>query len=571
MRVNRIILIMMLALLLAVWREPVVGWAAHNENNESSDVPLYFHVKSIHEGLPELDDPPDLSTPRASLVNMLRAAQDGDFERAAWSLSFQGLPHDKRSAAHLAKLFYYVLTQTVQIDYRNIPDRPNGALDAKTGSQSSDERGDPTHGRPRRSILVDDVPMRFGSAEIRIERVKPHEGDPAWLFSPRTVTKIEDIYERHGPGPLFARLPSSMQQGLVRDSVKWQWVLLFGIGASVTVLGWVANKLFRVGLGWMFPQQDREVNGLATPLGWLTGGAAFAIVTYELVAAPGTTVRNTYILTVILLVVGITWVCVHVIDLLSSILGRRYRKQMGPYEGEEVRLRLTSITVGRYAVVFLAIAIGLGLALYELHVIEDLSLSFLASAGVASALLGAAAHGVLGNMLAAVQIAMTKPVAIGDSVSFEDNWGFVEDITYAYVAIRTWDDRRVIVPLSYFISHPFENWSKSNTRIVKPIYLYADYRVDVDRVRKKFEELLENSDEWDKTVKPVIQVTGMSEKTLELRALCSAKNATNAWNLHCELRESLVRFLRMLEEGHFLPRDRVELTARSSEEKLPRR
>ncbi|GKS56851.1 hypothetical protein YTPLAS18_03780 [Nitrospira sp.] len=412
--------------------------------------------------------------------------------------------------------------------------------------------------------------MRLGYAEIRLERVKPDDGEPAWLFSPRTVIKIQDMYQRHGPGPLFAHLPVRVQRGLVRDSVKWQWMLLLSIGALAVVMGWGANKLFHAGLAWKFPQQRREVGRLVAPVGWLARGTTFAVVTYVLVAAPGTVVHSSYIMTIILLVTGVTWVCVHVIDLLSSIVGRRYRDRMGPFEGEEARLQLTSITVGRYGVVFLAIAIGLGVALYELHVIKELSLSFLASAGVASAVLGVAAHGVLGNMLAAVQIAMTKPVAIGDSVSFEESWGFVDDITYAYVAIRTWDDRRIIVPLSYFIAHPIENWSKANTRIVKPIYLYADYRIDVDQVWKKFKELLEKSERWDKTVEPVVQVTGMSEKTLELRPLCSARNATDAWNLHCELRESLVRFVRTMQGGDALPKERVEVATRSSEEPRPR-
>jgi small-conductance mechanosensitive channel len=343
-------------------------------------------------------------------------------------------------------------------------------------------------------------------------------------------------------------------------------LLLLGAGALALLAGWVGEKLFRMGLLWKFSQLYGEAKRLAIALGWLTGGAVFAVVIYELIAAPGTIIHSTYIMTMILLVVGVTWVCVQVTALLTSMIGRGYRERMKPYEGEEGRVQLTRITVGRYAVVFLAISMGLGLVLYELHIIKDLSLSFLASAGVAGAILGAAAHGVLGNMLAAVQIAMTKPVSIGDSVSFEGNWGFVDDITYAYVAIQTWDDRRLIVPLSYFISRPIENWSQCNTRIVKPVYLYADYRIDVDHVRTKFGEILKQSKLWDGTVEPVLQVTGMSEKTIELRALCSATNATDAWNLHCEIRESLVHLLRTMEEGCFLPKNRVEVTARPPEQ-----
>lgn len=542
---------------------PVVGLAGHNGHEKSDQAALYYEVESLNEGLPELDDSPDLTTPRATLVNMIRASQDGDFERAARSLNFAEIPKKQRQPDLLARRFYYVLTQQVQIDFRNVPDRPNGALDKKMSSVGDDEQARGSDGQPRRSIMVDDVAMALGNVEIRLERFKAHNDDPVWLFSPRMVTKIDAMYERHGPGPLFKHLPYAVRQGLLQDSSGWQWVLLLGLTAPAVLSGWIVKKALHRFFRWKFSQQGQEVVSLAKPVGWLTAVVLFTVVTYVLVAAPGTIIHAFYVVSTVLIVACMTWVGVHLIDLLAITVTQKYRAQMGPFEGEEARLRLTSITVGRYALVFLAIAMGLGLILYELHVIKNLSLSFLTSAGVASAILGVAAHGVLGNMLAAVQIAITKPAAIGDAVNFEGNWGFVDEITYGYVAIRTWDDRRVIVPLAYFISHPFENWSKSNTRILKPIYLYADYRVDVDQVRQKFRELLEQSEGWDRTVDPVFQVTGMSEKTIELRALCSAKNATDAWDLHCEIRESLIGYLRTMEEGRYLPKDRVEVSTSS--------
>ncbi len=539
---------------------PTVIRAGHDGQEKSEQTALYYEVPPLNDDLPELNDPPDLTTPRATLVNMIRAAQDGDFERAARSLNFAEIPKKQRHADLLARKFYYVLTQQVQIDFRNVPDRPNGALDKKMSSVGDDEQAGGSDGQPRRSILIDDVPMSLGNVEVRLERFKPHDGDPVWLFSPRTVTKIDAMYERHGPGPFFKHLPYSRRQGLLQDASGWQWALLLGLATPAVLIGWVVKKMLRRFFRWKFPQQIREIDSLAGPVGWFVAVVLFTVVTYVLVAAPGTVIHAFYVVSTVLIVACVTWVGVHLIDLLAFMVTQKYRAQMGPFEGEEARLRLTSISIGRYALVFLAIAIGLGLTLYELHVIKNLSLSFLTSAGVASAILGVTAHGVLGNMLAALQIAMTKPAAIGDAVSFEENWGFVEDITYGYVAIRTWDDRRVIIPLSYFISHPFENWSKCNARIIKPVYLYADYRVEVEDVRRKFRELLEQSERWDRTVDPVFQVTGMSEKTIELRALCSAKNASDAWDLHCEIRESLVQYLRTMEEGRYLPKDRVEVT-----------
>jgi small-conductance mechanosensitive channel len=170
--------------------------------------------------------------------------------------------------------------------------------------------------------------------------------------------------------------------------------------------------------------------------------------------------------------------------------------------------------------------------------------------------------------MAGIQIALTKPACIGDSICFEGQWGVVEDITYTYITIRTWDSRRVVVPLSYFIAHPFENWSMKSAQTITPIYLYVDYKIDVGAVRAKFEEFLRANEDWDRQVPPVLEVTGVKQDSMELRALCSAKDPPSAWRLHCRLREELIAFVRELEGGRYLPRHRVAVRHEGEESSL---
>jgi small-conductance mechanosensitive channel len=145
-------------------------------------------------------------------------------------------------------------------------------------------------------------------------------------------------------------------------------------------------------------------------------------------------------------------------------------------------------------------------------------------------------------------------------VYFQGDWGFVEDITYTFITIRTWDQRRVVVPLDYLISHPIENWSRTDKHLIKPVHLYADYNVDVEAIRQKFKELLREDEDWDERSEPVLHVTNLTEETVELRALCSAADPMRAWYLHTRMREQLLNFLRELEDGRYLPRRRLVFT-----------
>jgi hypothetical protein len=168
--------------------------------------------------------------------------------------------------------------------------------------------------------------------------------------------------------------------------------------------------------------------------------------------------------------------------------------------------------------------------------------SILASAGIAGIVVGLAAQRSIAALLAGFQIAMTQPIRLDDVVIVEKEWGRIEEITLTYVVVRIWDLRRLVVPITYFIEQPFQNWTRASADILGTVFLYVDYTVPVDSLRGELTRILQASRFWDGKVN-ALQVTDAKEQTLEVRALASAADASLAFSLRCEIREQLVGFL----------------------------
>jgi small-conductance mechanosensitive channel len=198
------------------------------------------------------------------------------------------------------------------------------------------------------------------------------------------------------------------------------------------------------------------------------------------------------------------------------------------------------------------------LMLMSFPAVRQIGVSLFASAGVAGLVIGLAARPVLSNLIAGIQLALTDPMRIDDVVIVEGEWGWIEEITSTYVVVRVWDLRRLVVPLTYFIEKPFQNWTRRSADILGSVFIYADYTVPVGQVRNKLFEILDGHELWDGKVK-TLQVTNTTERTVELRALVSATSSGRAWDLRCDVREKLLAWLQA-EHPDCLPRARVELS-----------
>jgi len=200
---------------------------------------------------------------------------------------------------------------------------------------------------------------------------------------------------------------------------------------------------------------------------------------------------------------------------------------------------------------------GLAFILMTFPRARQLGASLLASAGVAGLVVGIAARSVFSNLLAGLQIALAQPIRIDDVLIVEGEWGRVEEITATYVVLRIWDERRLIVPLGWFIEHPFQNWTRRSAEILGTVFLWVDYTLPVDAIRREARRLCEASPDWDRRV-CIVQVTDANDRAMQLRVLASSAASGPNFDLRCTLREGLIDFVQR-EHPHALPRMRADM------------
>ena len=239
-------------------------------------------------------------------------------------------------------------------------------------------------------------------------------------------------------------------------------------------------------------------------------------------------------------------------EIISSQLGV---DQSDNLEARRIQTQLLVIRGIAAAIVWFGAAM---MVLSTFPDMRQLGTALLASAGVAGIIIGFSAQRVIANLLAGFQIAFTQPIRIDDVVVVENEWGRIEEITLTYVVVRIWDQRRLVLPISYFLEKPFTNWTRQTAEILGTVFLYVDYTTPVDEVRAQLERIAKASPHWDGRVCS-LQVTDATEQTVQLRALVSAKDSGTAWDLRCEVREKLIAYLRD-EFPDKLPRLRAELS-----------
>ena len=188
--------------------------------------------------------------------------------------------------------------------------------------------------------------------------------------------------------------------------------------------------------------------------------------------------------------------------------------------------------------------------------------SLLASAGVIGIIIGVAAQRTTANLFAGFQLAMTQPIRQDDVVIVEGEWGRIEEITLTYVVLHIWDDRRLIIPLSYFIEKPFQNWTRASAQLLGSVFLWVDYSLPLGELRNAVQRILETSPLWDKRFWN-LQVTDTTDHAMQLRVLATAADSSKAWDLRCEIREKLIGFIQKNLPQH-LPRLRADLSRNGS-------
>jgi small-conductance mechanosensitive channel len=242
----------------------------------------------------------------------------------------------------------------------------------------------------------------------------------------------------------------------------------------------------------------------------------------------------------VLLIATITWMCIGVIRGIADGLIARY--PAGAADNLSARRIQTQTRVLSRTACGVALVTGLAFILMSFPRARQIGTSLLASAGVAGLVVGIAAKSVFSNLLAGLQIALAQPIRIDDVLIVEGEWGRVEEITATYVVLKIWDERRLIVPLSWFIDHPFQNWTRTTSDILGTVFIWVDYALPVDAIRAQARRLCEASAHWDRRV-CLVQVTEAGEQAMQLRVLVSSAASGPNFDLRCEIREGLIDFI----------------------------
>jgi small-conductance mechanosensitive channel len=242
----------------------------------------------------------------------------------------------------------------------------------------------------------------------------------------------------------------------------------------------------------------------------------------------------------ILLIAAFSFLLIRGVNAVQDALLSRHRIDVS--DNLSARKIHTQVSVIRKIIVTAIVILATGSILMLFDPVRQFGTSILASAGIAGIVIGFAAQKTLGNLLAGIQIALTQPLLIDDIVVVEGEFGQIEEITLTYVTMRTWDLRRLVLPIPYFVEKPFQNWSRVSTDLLGTVILYLDYQVPTGELRKELKRLVENNPKWDRKVCG-LQVTDAKQSTIEVRALVGSTDPGKAFDLRCEVREGLIEFL----------------------------
>lgn len=277
---------------------------------------------------------------------------------------------------------------------------------------------------------------------------------------------------------------------------------------------------------------------------------------------PEGTVGHVVVIAVLMIAV---WLAVRAVRALERRVVREHPVDVS--DNLRARKVLTQARVISGTVQGLIILIGVALALMTFPGIRQLGTTLLASAGVIGLVAGIAAKPVFGNLIAGLQIALAQPIRLDDVVIVEGEWGRIEEINATYVVVRIWDERRMVVPLQWFIEHPFENWTRTTSQLLGTAFLWLDYRTPMQDVREALQRICEGDQRWDGRV-CVAQVTETAETTIQVRLLVSARNSGDLFDLRCAVRERMIEYLRQA-HAESLPHLRVDMARATAREPDP--
>ncbi len=511
---------------------------AQAQGEESEDT-RWFSVDAINEGLEEAPEDMSLATPRETLRNFLKLTDDEEFAAAAHVLNLSAFSSDEQQerGAELARQLAEVLRRGEWLNASNLSGRQDAAIEDPSGQN-------PRAGEPRRDIEVASLKAEGQTYDIRLGRYRVEDEDPIWLIMPDSVSAIPLLYDEYGPSMLEEYIPERLKasSGMLK---LWEWIAIPVFVLIIGSVGWAVYSL--VGLvARLVPSGARSI--FAARIKGPVALIVMSLVTQTLLdyvvsfSAVATTTFRVVLIAV--MAWGVGTIALRLVDTIMLRMTRRLVGEIDDTKPKDERKLLTTLYALRRGIILLTVIAVSVYVLSQIQLFETLGLSIMASASVLAVLVGIAGQAVLGNILASFQLSLAKPIRIGDLVIFEGQWCYVEGIFYTFIRLRVWDERRLIVPVTYFTSKPFENLSVKSAKMYRSLELVVHLSADISLIREKFLEYAEQEDCVIENHKLLLYVTGQTAHAQTVTGYLMASDPLSGWAAEMNIREKLITFIR---------------------------
>lgn len=479
----------------------------------------------------------DRSTPRRAFDGFLQATHASDYARAAHYLDLRNVARSRQAneGPILAQKLGYVIDRQLTIDLGTISDAPDGGV----GNTAVVVAG---------TILVEDEPVPVSLSRIRFD-----DGVQRWVIARTTVQSIPDLYKEHGARGWEDRLPRVLVMTKLFGVEAWQWLALLVALVAAWSGGWLVGSLLasvalRIARRTRTDWDDALVLAGRGPTRLIVGVGILWVLDDPLHFSP-VMERLAHQIAFPVLVVAVAWLVMAMTGVGTDwILARLPNDAATELKSRGLR---TQLAVMQRVLSVIVIVVASAVILMQFEFVRSVGLSILASAGLVGVVLGFAAQKSLAGIIAGIQLSITQPIRIGDTVVMEGETGTVEEINLTYVVVKVWDERRMIVPIQKILDTTFQNWTKFTPEMTGAITFPVDYGTPTERVREELETIVKSDPRWDGRTCS-LAVTELTDKAMTLRVLVTARNADDTWSLRCTVREKLIRFLAQWENGRYL-------------------
>ena len=524
-------------LFLALLAMLAIPAAALAQGSSGGSSPYVFERDTINAGLPPADDDLYRDTPQALLESFMQAGRAEDWQQAAQLLDMTHLsPAEQRQLGpELARQLYHVVRRAMVLHWGSLPDRPD-AVDATASTK------DPMAGAARRSLRLASIDLPDRGVSVRISRVQAAGGEPQWLFARQTVQNVPELYAIYGPSAFEKALPSALRQQAFWTLAWWEVIAI----PLVILIAFLAAALTWKGIA-SFRERYRDtrigavLHAIKLPAALFAFAGTFAAVRSAVFTFSGLINSILDPLQTLLIVLAFAAIFLSAVEAILDAIADDQIDELGDPEAERDRTYYTNLSALRRVAIVIVLLIALGIVLIQTEITQTLGFSMVASAGLLGLLLVFAARKMLGDMMASLQIAFAKIARIGDAVEYEGQWCHVETIGFTHVRLRTWDGRRIMAPVSEFVQSSFENWTRRDPAILKVVNLHLDHRADVDALREDFERFVADDDGVCNKDEAGLEVVDHTAQGMVLRAKACAPDPTTGWDMHCRMREFMLK------------------------------